>query len=272
MADGCDRIVLFGTTGEANSFSVPQRMATLEALLAAGIPAERLIIGAGCPALTDSVRLVAHAVQNGCNSVLVLPPYYYKSMSDDGLAGWYSELVERVGSDRLALYLYHIPQVSGVPITDGLIDRLLAAWPDTLVGMKDSSGDFAGFERWIGRYPTLQIYSGTERNLARVFNAGAAGVISANGNINAAAFSELRDRWSAGDDELEALETSINQVRDAFEKATLIPGLKQAVAARYDDTGWNRLVPPFLPLTPQAGADFLKKLTALRPALLQRPA
>lgn len=272
MADGCDRLILFGTTGEATSFPVRQRMEALEALLAAGVPADRLIVGGGCPALADSVVLVNHAVRHGCTNVLVLPPYFYKKPSDEGLAAWYTELIERVGSDRLALYLYHIPQVSAVPITDGLIDRLTADWPGTVVGMKDSSGDFADLVRRIRRYPDFRIFSGTERNLADVLAAGAAGVISATGNINAAAFRELRDRHASGDRDLRTMQEAINRVRDAFEKATVIPALKQAVAARYDDPEWNRLLPPLRPLAADVGATFLEELDAMRPELLQAPA
>src|SRR5512140_940808 len=135
-------LAVFGTNSEANSFSVSERMAVLDALVGSGIDPARMMPGTGCCALSDSVQLSAHAVSLGCAGVLMLPPFYYKNVSDEGLYRHFSEVVQRVGDARLRIYLYHFPAMSQVPITPHLIERLLTAYPNTVVGMKDSSGDW----------------------------------------------------------------------------------------------------------------------------------
>src|SRR5574341_1211534 len=136
LANGCAGLAAFGTNSEANSLSVEERMVLLETLVQSGVPADRLMPGTGMCSLTDSVRLTAHAVSLGCAGVLMLPPFYYKGMSDEGLYRSFSEVIERVGDARLRLYLYHIPPVSQVPITLALIERLLKRYPGTVAGVK----------------------------------------------------------------------------------------------------------------------------------------
>ncbi|HEY4283087.1 MAG TPA: dihydrodipicolinate synthase family protein, partial [Chthoniobacterales bacterium] len=135
-------LAVFGTNSEANSLSVDERAALLEAAIAAGIDPTRMMPGTGCCSFTETVRLTVDAVRHGCAGVLMLPPFYYKGVSDEGLYRFFSEVVQRVGDARLRIYLYHIPPVAVVGITTKLVERLRAAYPNTIAGMKDSSGDW----------------------------------------------------------------------------------------------------------------------------------
>src|SRR6266704_1865196 len=149
LANGCRGLAVFGTNSEANSLSVDERMVLLETLVQEGVPADRLMPGTGCCALIDSVRLTAHATALGCAGVLMLPPFYYKGVSDEGLYRNFAEVIERVGDARLQLYLYHIPPVSQVPISLGLIERLLGKYPGIVAGVKDSSGDWSNTQAML---------------------------------------------------------------------------------------------------------------------------
>src|SRR5512143_2730259 len=127
-------LAVFGTNSEANSLSADERIALLEALVEAGVDPKRLMPGTGTCALPETIRLTAHAVRLGCAGVLMLPPFYYKGVSDEGLYRTFAEIIERVGDSRLRIYLYHIPPVSQVPISLALIERLLADYPGTIAG------------------------------------------------------------------------------------------------------------------------------------------
>ncbi|HSS64003.1 MAG TPA: dihydrodipicolinate synthase family protein, partial [Gammaproteobacteria bacterium] len=159
---GCHGLAVFGTTSEANSFSVEERKTLVEAAFESGIPPERVMIGTGCCALTDSVELTRHAVSLGCKKVLVLPPFYYKNMSDAGLFRSYAALIERVGDPQLRIFLYHFPQLSGVPITYGLVELLLEDFPGVVAGLKDSSGDWSNTQGLLDRFPDLAVFPGNE--------------------------------------------------------------------------------------------------------------
>ncbi|HLT02287.1 MAG TPA: dihydrodipicolinate synthase family protein, partial [Geminicoccaceae bacterium] len=177
LDEGCHGLVVFGTTGEANSFSVDERIALLEAAVEAGLPRERLVVGTGCCALTDTVRLTRHALSLGITGVLALPPFYYKNNSDEALFNSFDQVIQRVGDADFSLYLYHFPSLSGVPITPGLLERLGAAYPATLAGVKDSSGDWNNTRMLIERFPELAIFPGAETLLLPALEAGGAGCI-----------------------------------------------------------------------------------------------
>jgi 4-hydroxy-tetrahydrodipicolinate synthase len=145
-------LAIFGTNSEAASLSVGERLSMTDAILADGIPPNRLMPGTGACALTDAVALTRHAVQNGAAGVLMLPPFYYKGVSDEGLYAYYAETIERVGDERLRIYLYHIPQLTQVPITLDLIGMLRKRYPDTVVGAKDSSGDWDNTKAMIENF------------------------------------------------------------------------------------------------------------------------
>ena len=260
---GCAALAPFGTTSEANSLSVEEREALLDALLEAGIPPARLLPGTGCCALTDSVRLTAHAVRRGCAGVLMLPPFYYKGVSDDGLFRGFAEVVERVGDPRLRVYLYHIPPVAQVGIGPALVERLLRAYPRAIAGMKDSSGDFANTRTMIERFARdgFDVFVGSERFLLENLRAGGVGCITATGNVNAAAIDRLWAGWRGA--EAENLQQEVNAVRAAVEQGPVIASLKAVVADVTGDDGWATVRPPLVPLAADRRGPLLATLRGL---------
>src|SRR5204863_1410165 len=187
-------LAVFGTNSEANSLSFEERATLLEELVAAGIDPSRMMPGTGCCSITETVKLTGQAVEHGCAGVLMLPPFYYKDVSGEGLYRYFSEVVQRVGDARLKIYLYHIPPVAVVGITTGLVERLLAAYPTAIAGMKDSSGDWNNtktfldaFSESAGAARTFDVFVGSESFLLANMRNGGAGTISATANVNAAA-------------------------------------------------------------------------------------
>ena len=251
---GCHGAAIFGTTGEATSFSVDERIELLDAALAAGIPAGRLMVGTGCCALGDTLRLTRHAVDSGCGSVLMLPPFYYKGVSDDGLFASYAEVIERVGSSNLGIYLYHFPRLSGVPITAGLTERLAGAYPTVIKGVKDSSGDAQSTADFIARFPDLAIFPGTESLLLAGLRQGGVGSITASANVNAPAIRRVYDAWRSGDEAAAALQERISAHRIALQSEPLIPTLKRLVARDRGDPAWGHMRPPLTPMDAAAAA------------------
>jgi 4-hydroxy-tetrahydrodipicolinate synthase len=255
LDNGCHGVAVFGTTGEATSFSADERMALLDAALAAGIPPGRLMIGTGCCALTDTLRLTRHAVEAGCNRVLMLPPFYYKGMSDEGLFASYAEVIERLGRADLELFLYHFPRLSGVPITPGLVERMCAAYPEVVHGVKDSSGDAASTADFIARFPDLAIFPGTEMLLLAGLEQGGVGCITASANVNAPAVRRVYDAWRSDSGEAAALQETISAHRVALQSQPLIPTLKRLVARERDDPAWLIMRPPLSPMNETAVAE-----------------
>jgi 4-hydroxy-tetrahydrodipicolinate synthase len=238
----------FGTTSEANSLSVREKQQLLDALVDAGLPRERMLPGTGCCSLTDTVELTRHAVRHGCAGVLMLPPFYYKGVSDDGLYASYSEVIQRVGDSRLRIYLYHIPQVSQVPLSHALIDRLLDAYPGSVAGIKDSSGDVESVRGLLSRFAPrgFAVFPGSETLLLTAMRGGAAGCISAQANINSAAIGALYRGWQAAD--AEARQTALNTLRATIQKFPVIPALKATIAHFSGDQQWSIVRPPLVAL------------------------
>jgi 4-hydroxy-tetrahydrodipicolinate synthase len=262
LAHGCAGLAPFGTTSEANSLAVDERERLLEALVEGGIPPDRLVPGTGCCAFPDTVRLTAHAVRRGCAGVLVLPPFYYKGVSDDGLFRAFAEVIERVGDDRLRVYLYHIPPVAQVGLGPALVERLLRAYPRAVAGMKDSSGDLASTKLVLDRFAAqgFDVFVGSERFLLASLRAGGVGCITATGNVNAAAIDRLFREWRSPS--AERLQDEVNAVRAAIEKVPVIPALKAILAHHAADPGWETLRPPLVALAPAQREALLADLAA----------
>ena len=240
-------LAVFGTNSEANSLSVEEKIALLDRLVDAGIDVARMMPGTGCCALPDTVRLTAHAVGLGCAGTLMLPPFYYKGVDDDGLYASYSEVIERVGSDDLRIYLYHIPPISQVGISIDLIERLLKSYPCTVVGIKDSSGDWSNTSAMLERqWDRFQIFAGSETFLLRTMQSGGAGCISATANINPAAIHELFATWQS-DGAVEA-QAQLDAVREIVQRYPMIPALKAIVANYGNDSAWETVRPPLVSL------------------------
>lgn len=264
---GCHGLALFGTTSEANSFSLDERMGLLEAALAAGIAPDRIMVGTGCCALPDSVRLTRHAVDNGCKMVLMLPPFYYKGVSDQGLYRSYAEVIDRVGDEELRVLFYHFPRLSGVPITVGLIELLLADYPTVIAGLKDSSGDWSNTADLIERFPEMCIFPGSERYLLDGLRHGGAGCITATANVNPSGARGVWDAWAGGSDDLEARNARMIQVRTAIEAYAPIPAQKFLIARHRNDPAWRRVRPPLVELGDSDGATLVDSLSKLDFAL-----
>jgi 4-hydroxy-tetrahydrodipicolinate synthase len=240
-------LAVFGTNSEANSLSVDEKKMLLDRLVDAGIDTQRMMPGTGCCALMDTVELTAHAVGLGCAGTLMLPPFYYKDVSDDGLFASFAEVIERVGDSALRIYLYHIPPVSQVGISLDLIGRLIEAYPDTVVGIKDSSGDWGNTNAMLERkWDDFRVFAGAETFLLQNMRGGGSGCISATANINPAAIDRLYQEWQSPD--AESLQAGLDEIRDIAMAFPMIPGLKATVAHFSGDAEWRTVRPPLVAL------------------------
>jgi 4-hydroxy-tetrahydrodipicolinate synthase len=281
----------FGTTSEANSMSARERLSLLDALVAAGIDPSRMMPGTGCCSITETVDLTAHAVKHGCAGVLMLPPFYYKDVSEEGLYGYFSEVVQRVGDARLRIYLYHIPPVAIVGITPKLVERLLNSYPNAIAGMKDSSGDWNNTKTFLDAFAEtarpagtgFDVFVGSESFLLANMRNGGAGTISATANVNPAAIYELYQKCSGvcakgrgntkslaaastSTTDLDALQAQLNVVRKVFSSRkfpSMIAALKQAIAIYMNDPEWARVRPPLVELTTEQGKLLAEQLRAI---------
>ena len=251
LAEGCDGIAMLGTTGEANSFSAEERMALLEATVAAGVAPGALLPGTGVAAFTETVALTKHALSCGVTTVVMLPPFYYKGVSDDGVYAAYSEILQRIGDSRLRVVLYHIPQMSAVPISHAVIARLIEAFPETVVGIKDSSGDLANMEAMAAKFPGFSVLAGADPAMLPLRRKGGAGCITATSNLVARdlAFVFRHALDEAKNAEVDAAQARVVAARAKASRFAQMASLKAMTAQRTGNPGWMRLRPPLLPLT-----------------------
>ena len=245
LQTGCSGLAPFGTTGEALSVSSAERMGALEGLVASGIDPKVIIPGTGLCNLPESIALSRHAVELGCAGVMTLPPFYFKGMGDDGLFDYFEKLIDGVDHPDLKIYLYHIPQVSGVGLSIELVTRLRAAYPDVIVGIKDSSGDWDNTRRLLA-IDGLIVYPGAELPVIDAIRLGGPGCISATANLNGTGIANVIDLCHAGKwDEAEAAHKPVKEVRLLFQDYAPIPAQKALLARRTGDPRWNNLRPPF---------------------------
>jgi 4-hydroxy-tetrahydrodipicolinate synthase len=264
LKHGCNGLAVFGTNSEANSLDAPERMQLLERLIQAGVSPAALMPGTGCCSVSETVRLTAHAVSLGCAGVLILPPFYYKGVPEEGLYRHFSEVIQRVGSDRLRLYLYHIPPVAGVGIPHGLVARLLEAYPGTVAGLKDSSGDWSHTDTLIRRFGPrgFDVFAGSEVFLLRTLRAGAAGCITAGANVNPHGIAAVYRSWEAPG--AESLQASADAVRQVLQStSSMIPALKACIAHHAADPAWRTVRPPLVELAPGEVQALLANLSAV---------
>ena len=262
MKSGCAGLAVFGTNSEANSMSVEEKLELLDALVKGGVPAASLMPGTGHCALTDSVKMTREAVRLGCGGVLMLPPFYYKGVSDEGLFRNFSEIIERVGDERLRLYLYHIPPVSHVAISLDLIDRLLSRYPGIVAGAKDSSGDWSNTKAMLDRFKerSFDVFPGSEVFLLDGLRAGGKGCITATGNVNPGAINEVFMNWRSTD--ADKLQAGITATRKIVQKVPMIPALKAITAHFGNDPQWRTVRPPLTELTPEQDKQVVTELKA----------
>jgi 4-hydroxy-tetrahydrodipicolinate synthase len=256
-------LAVFGTNSEANSLSVNERIALLDALVSADADPSRMMPGTGCCALSDTVRLTEHAVKAGCAGVLMLPPFYYKDVSEDGLYRSFAEVIERVGDARLRIYLYHIPPVAIVGITPKLVERLMKAYPSAIAGMKDSSGDWNNTKVFLDAFAKsgFDVFVGSESFLLANMREGGAGCISATANVNPGLIDKLYREWQSSD--AQSQQDRLNAIRKATGQYVMIPALKAVIAHFAKDPQWVTVRPPLVELTKEQAAKVVADLEGL---------
>jgi 4-hydroxy-tetrahydrodipicolinate synthase len=241
LENGCDGLNILGTTGGFASFSVAQRSGVMAALASSGLPLGTMMVGTGGASFHDTVALTTRAVELGFAGALVIPPFYYKNVSDDGVFAYFANVVEAVAANHLRLYLYNFPAMSGVPFTPSLVERLLGAFPTVIVGLKDSSNDAVYVAELHRRFPGLDVFPSSESVLAAARSAGYAGCISATVNVTAPLAARV---WSGDEDAGGDAQTSLAAIRAAISSVPLIPAVHHLIGEQYRDEGWSRIPPP----------------------------
>jgi 4-hydroxy-tetrahydrodipicolinate synthase len=246
FAAGVDGIALFGTTGEGQSLSLDERRAGLDALMDAGISPARIMAGTGCASIAETVELTRHATDAGCAGALVLPPFFFKDVGDEGVHASYARIIDGTGDTRLRVYLYHIPQVSGVAISATVIERLSVGYPGVIAGVKDSECRLAHTLDLLRRFPKLPVFVGYEPHLPAALSAGGAGTICGIANLFPRLLRRLHDAAldGGGADELARVEAFISVLKDY----PLFPAFKALQADLCGDEGWRSLRPPLVEL------------------------
>lgn len=262
LAEGCHGIALLGTTGEANSFSLAQRRQILEAALKAGIGPDQLIPGTGVNAAPETVDLTKHALESGVTRVVMLPPSYYKSVSDDGVFASYARIIEALGDNRLRVILYHIPQMSAVPLSHALIGRLIEAFPGIVVGIKDSSGDLANMQAIAKAFPGFAVLAGADPLLLPLLQSGGAGCITATSNLIAGSLRTIYDH-TADATRTDPAQARINAWRTLSNSYVQIPTIKAMIGLKTGEPAWTRVLPPLVPLSEAQQAELAVKFSAL---------
>lgn len=262
LGDGCAGLAVFGTTGEALSIGIDERIAALDALIADGVDPARLIPGTGLTNVPDTARLSIACLDRGCAGVMVLPPFYFKSVPDEGLVAYFSDLIKAIGHPNPNIYLYHIPQVAGVGVPVSVARTLHERFPREIVGIKDSTGNWDNTSALLD-IEGLLVYPGSELPIMEALERGSPGCISASGNMNAAAIAKIISSYDAGD---------IAGAREAYETAKAfrmiisefgpIPSQKAMLAAMTGDRRWLNQRPPLMPLSQEKAAEMMQRLRA----------
>jgi 4-hydroxy-tetrahydrodipicolinate synthase len=269
LDQGAGGLSIFGTTSEANSMAAAERMALLDRLIEAGIPAQKLMPGTGACSMTEAAGLVCHAVGHGCGGVLMLPPFYYKGVSDDGIFAFISAVIDKVASPALRIYLYHIPPVAQVGYSLDLVGRFIAAYPRTVVGLKDSSGDWSNTATLLERFPGFAVFPGSEVFLLDALRKGGAGCITASGNVNVPGIRKLYDNWRGP--QADTLQAEVTTLRKALQAYPMVPALKRMVAHFHNDPDWAAVRPPLVPLDQAQSSALIADLAKLGFTLGERP-
>jgi 4-hydroxy-tetrahydrodipicolinate synthase len=259
IAHGMDGIVPFGTTGEGTSFSAAERLSAVESLLRGGIAASRIGLGAGFPALPDTIALTRGALAIGLTHILLLPPYFYRDAPPDGIEDAFARIIDTVQDDRLRVTLYHIPQVSGVAVPAAVAASLRGRYGRIVAGVKDSSGDFNHFRAFRAAAPDLAIAVGNEADIARALAEGGAGTICGLANITPALVRAMTTRADAD------AEAAMRAAIALFAGRPFVPTLKAILAAQTGDDAWLRVRPPLRPATASEGQRLALTLNTLQP-------
>ncbi|MEQ8708458.1 MAG: dihydrodipicolinate synthase family protein [Rhodospirillales bacterium] len=261
LENGCNGLAPLGTTSEANSISLEKRLEMIAAFGESKLPKGTAIFGTGACAIAEAVRLTRASIDAGAGGQLMLPPFYYKNPSEDGLFAFFSEVIQRVGDDRMRLYLYHFPQMSATPIPVSLTLRLKKEYGDLVAGMKDSSGVWAYTAETLQEIPGFGAFCGNETFLLDTLRAGGAGTISASTNISSAICQKVYANWES--DAAADYQAAVTAVRKVFQNFPTFAGQKAVKAHVTGDPEWERLSPPLEPMSAAAKADLIGQLQAL---------
>lgn len=261
LRDGAHGLAVLGTTSEANSLDFEERKSVLEKLAASGINPAQLLPGTGAASFGDAVKLTKHAAELGVKGSLLLPPFYYKGVSDEGLFEFVSEVIARVNNKRLRLYLYNFPQQTGLVWSSELIAKLRGAFPETVVGIKDSSGDAKYLDTLLEKFPGFAIFPSSESLMVDALGKGAAGCISATANTHVKEIRALFDGWQSS--KADAINKRASAVRALIASYPLIAAVKATLADQHKHKGWHRLRPPLTALTERQASELRNKLAAL---------
>jgi 4-hydroxy-tetrahydrodipicolinate synthase len=258
LDNGCDGLNVLGTTGEATSFSVEQRMGVMSAIAKAGLPLKRMMVGTGAAAVADAVRLTSHAAELGFAGALVLPPFYYKGVSADGVARYLEAVIGATARSVIPIYLYHFPALSGVPYDLDLVRRLLEAFGDRIVGLKDSSGDLAYARAAAALAPGFRVFPSNEATLLDAKAGTFAGCISATANLNADLCAKV---FHEGD---KAALVAAVAIRGVFDGLPLVPGVKAVLAHIHGDAKLAEVMPPLAVFGPAQAEAVVSKYESIR--------
>jgi 4-hydroxy-tetrahydrodipicolinate synthase len=250
IEEGCHGVALLGTTGEANSFSIAQRQQLLDKVIAAGLDPQRLLPGTSQTNVPDSITLVKHAVAAGVKATVVLPPFYYKGVSDEGLFRFYAELIEGVGSNDLRVVLYHIPPIAQIGISLELTARLRNAFPGIIVGVKDSSGKIESMRAFADAFGGFSVLAGADPFMRPLLQAGGSGCITSSSNLIGRHLRVVFENWydPAQAERVEQAQARINAWRDLSNAYVQLPTIKAMLARRRNHPGWTRVRPPLVEL------------------------
>ncbi len=260
LTNGCSGLAPFGTTGEALSLGNEERIQALKGLIDTGIDPNVLIPGTGLCNLPDTIKMSKHALDLGCHGIMTLPPFYFKGMSDEGLFQYFEKLIEGINHPNLKIYLYHIPQVSGVGLSIDLVKKLKQTFPNIIVGIKDSSGDWKNTQALIN-IEELIVYPGAELPVIEAIKLGAPGCISATANLNSSDIARVIDlchqkEWHNA----EELHKKVKSVRLLFQDYAPIPAQKRLLAKKTGDEVWSNVRPPLISMSKEKGDDLAKEL------------
>jgi 4-hydroxy-tetrahydrodipicolinate synthase len=262
LEKGSDGLALLGTTGEANAFSVEERVELLEVTGKSDLPKDRIMIGTGCCALPDTVRLSRFALDCGFRHLLVLPPFYYKNLTDQGLEAYFSRLIDQLDTDEAKIILYNFPKLTGVPFSLPLLENLIIKYPSVISGIKDSSGDFENMRKMCHGLPGFSVFAGTEKYLLDILKIGGAGCISATANITCSLSAEIYRNFASGEP-AEALQEKLTSIRTAMDAFPLIGMLKRMMQHRENESGWQNVRPPNVPMNAEDYQVLAEKLEKL---------
>tara|TARA_A100001011_G_scaffold379986_1_gene446710 strand:+ start:139 stop:1011 length:873 start_codon:yes stop_codon:yes gene_type:complete len=239
LKNGCDGINILGSTGEASSFNSDQRKKIMENTLTK-IDKNRLMVGTGTPSLSESIKLTQIASDLGYKVALVLPPFYYKPLADEGLFHWYKALHEKLGGRKIKIYFYNFPQMTGIVIPIKVINELNRQWPNRFAGIKDSSGDL-NYCRTLSKNTHFKVFPSSEVSISEAYSSNFAGCISA--TVNQTLFLAAQ-AWANKDQNIDDLILQMTKLREEISKDSLIPSIKYLVSERTKDKTWENLLPP----------------------------